>query len=90
MIDPEDVRKLKAPLGIDPKAPTRFQQLLYAAVVEMADETLVEAAYTRVGMVRSVDAKRGAILVELGGADDDALAADLARFLARWPVRSVS
>ncbi|MCA9606284.1 MAG: rhomboid family intramembrane serine protease [Myxococcales bacterium] len=90
MIEPDDVKRAKVPAGIDPRAPTAFQRLLYSAVVELSDPTVVEAAYPRVAMVRTPDGKRGVILVEPGGPDDEALAKDLARFLTRWSARSIA
>lgn len=90
MIEPDDVKRAKAPVGIDPHAPTPFQLLLYSAIVELSDPTVVEAAYPRVAMVRTPDAKRGVILVQPGGPDDEALAKDISRFLTRWNARSIA
>ena len=91
MIDPPNAPpRSDRPPGIDPANPTTYQRLVYAAVMGLSDDVVVEAARPDLTIVRTRDSKRGMLVLSLAGRDPAALAQKLPTMLARWSVRDVS
>ena len=97
MIGPDASKAIKGPppsesglLGIDAARPSAYHRVIYAAVVEHLDEPLMELATPQLFMARSVDAKRGVVVAQLGGPDDAGLAKRLEKALTKWAVKEVT
>lgn len=69
------------------EAPPLFRRLAYAAVMDLADDTLVVGAAADLLAVRDMAGKRGAILVRLG---EPTIAERLKKLLLLWQVGATS